>query len=381
MGKSKAKTVKLGIQNFEKIRERDAFYIDKTGFLKEWWENGSDVTLITRPRRFGKTLNMSMVECFFSNKYKDRGDLFEGLSVWGEESSEEDMNFRKFQGAFPVISISFASVGTTEVTAKAGAAGMKTSIKQVIADVYNEFSFMMASKLFSENDRNYFYSVNDAMDDSVACKSIKRLSTYLEIFYGSKVIILLDEYDTPIQEAWLKGFWDEATEFFRSFFVNTFKSNESLERGLITGITRISKESIFSGLNHIDVVSITSNEYALYFGFTEEEVFQALDDAGLGNHKEGVKQWYDGFTFGKYTDIYNPWSITSFIRKEGKYEPYWANTSSNSLVSKLLQKGDATAKQEMEELLLGRSFTVSIDEQIVFNQLNESVSADRKSVV
>lgn len=365
----------LGYQNYEEMMTNNIFYIDKTCFVREWWEYADKVTLITRPRRFGKTLNMSTVECFFSNKYKDRGDLFEGHLVW------QDEKLRKLQGTFPVIFMTFADAksGYDSVTGRGikveNIEAMKTAVKQIIADVYNEFAFIMDSGMFTENDRTYFRSVSDVMADSVACKAIRRLSGFLEKYYGKKAIILLDEYDTPMQEAWINGYWSGAASFFKSFFVNTFKTNKSMERGLITGITRISKESIFSGLNHLDVITTTSNEYATCFGFTEEEVFRALDDAGLGGHKEGVKKWYDGFTFGEHTDIYNPWSIASFIKKGGRFATYWANTSSNSLVDTLIRKGDAGVKKVVEDLIAGGCFTAPIDEQIVFDQLDDNANA------
>ena len=194
-------------------------------------------------------------------------------------------------------------------------------------------------------------------------------------YYNKDVIIILDEYDTPMQEAWLEGNWDKAITFFRNIFHNTFKTNPHLQRGMITGITRITKESIFSDLNNLDVITTTSNEYATAFGFTEEEVFAALDAADLGSEKQEVKRWYDGFTFGRYTDIYNPWSIASFISKKGTYKTYWANTSSNGLVNSLIQRGNSDIKQMMEDLMLGKSIAAEIDEQIAFHQLDNNINA------
>ena len=355
--------VNIGVQRFDKLREEDSFYIDKTGFIREWWETGSDVTLITRPRRFGKTLNMSMTECFFSNKYADRGDLFEGLDIWNDEK------YRQLQGTYPVIFMSFAGIKAGNVT------DMRAAVKIAIANVYGEYKEMMRSDKFDGNDRESFEAVNERMEDVKAYTAIHSLCIWLEKYYGRKVIVLLDEYDTPMQEAWLGGYWDEAVSFFKSFFDLTFKTNPHLYRGIITGITKISKESIFSDLNNLKVVTTTSSQYAASFGFTEEEVFQALDDMGLGDQKQGVKQWYDGFTFGKYTDIYNPWSITSFIEEEGKYRAYWANTSSNSLVNSLIQTGTKEIKQTMEILIKGGSFKAMIDEQIMFSQLDGNTDA------
>ncbi len=355
--------VNIGVQRFDKLREEDSFYIDKTGFIREWWETGSDVTLITRPRRFGKTLNMSMTECFFSNKYADRGDLFEGLDIWNDEK------YRQLQGTYPVIFMSFAGIKAGNVT------DMRAAVKIAIANVYGEYKEMMRSDKFDGNDRESFEAVNERMEDVKAYTAIHSLCIWLEKYYGRKVIVLLDEYDTPMQEAWLGGYWDEAVSFFKSFFDLTFKTNPHLYRGIITGITKISKESIFSDLNNLKVVTTTSSQYAASFGFTEEEVFQALDDMGLGDQKQGVKQWYDGFTFGKYTDIYNPWSITSFIEEDGGYKAYWANTSSNSLINSLIQTGNREIKQTMEILIKGGSFKAMIDEQIMFSQLDGNTDA------
>lgn len=355
--------VNIGAQRFDRLREQDFLYIDKTRFIKEWWENGSDVTLITRPRRFGKTLNMSMLECFFSNQYADRSDLFEGLAIWNEEK------YRQIQGTYPVIFFSLAGVKANNIQ------DMKALVKFVITNLYGMYKKIMKSDKFDESDRESFAAVNEKMEDFKAQTAIHSLCIYLEKYYGKKVIVLLDEYDTPMQEAWLGNYWDEAVAFFRSFFDNTFKTNSHLYRGIITGITRISKESIFSDLNNLDVVTTTSNEYALSFGFTEEEVFQALEDVGLGKEKENVKHWYDGFTFGKCTDIYNPWSITSFIKRKGKYSAYWANTSSNGLINSLIRTGKVELKKTMETLIKGGSFKAMIDEQIVFNQLVDNTNA------
>lgn len=355
--------VNIGAQRFDRLREEGFFYVDKTRFIKEWWESASDVTLITRPRRFGKTLNMSMLECFFSNQYTDRGDLFEGLAIWNEEK------YRQIQGTYPVIFLSFAGTKANNVQ------DMKALVKFVITNLYGMYKEIIKSDKFDESDREAFAAVNEKMEDFKAQTAIHSLCIYLEKYYGKKVIVLLDEYDTPMQEAWLGDYWDEAVAFFRSFFDNTFKTNSHLYRGIITGITRISKESIFSDLNNLDVVTTTSNEYAVSFGFTENEVFEALDNVGLGNEKESVKYWYDGFTFGNCTDIYNPWSITSFIKRKGKYSAYWANTSSNGLVNSLIQTGKIELKETMEVLIEGGSFKAMIDEQIVFNQLADNTNA------
>ena len=354
--------VAIGIQNFYEIREDNYFYVDKTSFIKEWWENRDSVTLIARPRRFGKTLNMSMLENFFSVKYANRGDLFEGLSIWQEEK------YQKLQGTYPVISLSFADIREQDYRST------KIGIFQILTDLYDEYSFLLDNELLSENERKFFLSVNMEMEDFIATKAIHKLSGFLSRYYGKKVIILLDEYDTPMQEAYVRGYWEELISFTRKLFHSTFKTNPYLERAVMTGITRVSKESIFSGLNNLEVVTVSSDKYATSFGFTEEEVFSSLEEYHLGGEKEGVKQWYDGFVFGKQKDIYNPWSILNFLDKKA-YGTYWANTSSNSLVSKLLREGDKRLKLTFERLLKGEIIRCPIDEQIVYNMLNGNITA------
>ena len=355
-------TVGIGIQDFLELREKHNFYIDKTSFIKEWWESNDSVTLITRPRRFGKTLNMSMVEEFFSVDYAGRGDLFEGLSIWEEEK------YQSLQGTYPVISLSFANIKETnyQVTRK--------KICQQMVELYAKHSYLLGGDLLYETEKEYFKRVNIDMDDADATIALNRLSEYLARYYGKKPIILLDEYDTPMQEAYVNGYWDEMVAFTRSLFNSTFKTNPYMGRGIMTGITRVSKESVFSDLNNLKVVTTTSSEYATSFGFTEEEVFAALDDCGLGEEKEKVKEWYDGFVFGKHRDIYNPWSILNFL-DTGEYTAYWANTSSNSLVGKLIREGDRRIKLTFEKLLKGEIIKCPIDEQIVYNQLDDNEAA------
>ena len=357
-----AKSVGIGIQSFDKIIEKNYFYVDKTGFIKEWWENGDDVTLITRPRRFGKTLNMSMTEQFFSIKYAGRSDLFEGLCIWQDEI------YRKLQGTYPVIFLSFADVKETDFIQT------RKKICRIIQYAYKGFDFLLKSDLLREEEKESCRKISADMEDNEASFSLKALSEYLYRYYGKKVIIILDEYDTPIQEAYVNGYGKKLTEFIRSLFNSTFKTNPWLERAVITGITRISKESVFSDLNNLEVVTTTSGKYETAFGFTEAEVFDALRDFELLDRKEEVKNWYDGFTFGKTKDIYNPWSILNFLNKR-EFAAYWANTSSNSLAGKLIREGSRSIKQDFEDLLRGRNLIVSMDEQIVYDQLDENESA------
>ncbi len=357
-----ASTISIGKQDFLYLRENGYFYIDKSDFIRQWWDSADDITLITRPRRFGKTLNMSMLNYFFSNQYKDRGDIFSGLKVWQSEK------YRKIQGTYPVIFISFADVKQSNYS------DAIQKVKKIIADVYRQHRYLADSADLTENERRKIIDIDDKVDDVTAQDSLKDLSYFLNKYYGEKVIILLDEYDTPMQEAYIHGYWDQFVNFMRGLFNATFKTNPYLERAMMTGITRVSKESVFSDLNNLVVITTTSEQYAECFGFTEKEVFDSLESFGMSEQKDVVKQWYDGFTFGSIKDIYNPWSITNFL-KEKKLKPYWALTSSNGMISKLIQRASAQIKTFMEGLVNGEEIVVSFDEQIVFNRLDSDENA------
>ena len=356
------RTVAIGIQDFEEVIKGNYFYVDKTSFIKEWWENGDSVTLIARPRRFGKTLNMSMLNRFFSLDYAGKGAVFEGLSIWKEEK------YRALQGTYPVICLSFARIKETtyDFTVR--------RIIELLTEQFRKYDYLLESDKLSSAEKEYINQARTEMSEFEAASALHRLSELLYKQYGQKVIILLDEYDTPMQEAYVNGFWDELVAFTRSMFNATFKTNPYLAKGVMTGITRVSKESIFSDLNNLEVVTTTSDKYATAFGFTEEEVFAALDECELSMEKENVKAWYDGFVFGCHTDIYNPWSILNFLDKKN-YTTYWANTSSNSLVGKLIREGNGAIKEQFEELLQGRHLYVPVDEQIVYNQLDDNENA------
>lgn len=362
MGKQMTKVIGIGHQDLETLLRNDCFYIDKTKFIKEWWENKDVVTLITRPRRFGKTLNMSMMQQFFSVDYADRGDIFEGLAIWKEEK------YRKLQGTYPVISLSFANVKESVFS------DARKVICQIIADLYRRYDFLLGSGYLNAEEQKAYGQVSADMEKYIMSGSLRALSDYLSRYYGKKVIILLDEYDTPMQEAYVNGYWQELADFIKGLFNATFKTNPFLERAVMTGITRISKESIFSDLNNLTVVTSTSELYSDSFGFTEKEVFAALDEYGMNDKQDEVKCWYNGFAFGKKRDIYNPWSILNYL-KTGKLAAYWANTSSNNLVGKLIRESGVKVKTIMEDLLEGKAFHTEIDEQLVFEQLGYRESA------
>ena len=354
--------ISIGKQDYVSLRENHYFYIDKTDFIRQWWKNADDITLITRPRRFGKTLNMSMLNCFFSRQYAERGDLFEGLSIWEEEK------YRELQGTYPVIFMSFADIkGSTYEKTRMG-------VIHKITKLYTDFEFLKRTGVLSGRDLEFYDSVSVDMGDDVAGIAIQYMCDYLRRYYGKNALVLLDEYDTPLQEAYVNDYWKELADFIRSLFNSTFKTNPYLERGLLTGITRVSKESIFSDLNNLEVVTTTSEKYSTSFGFTEKEVFQVLENNRLSSEKENIRYWYDGFSFGKRKDIYNPWSITKYL-DTGEYGTYWADTSGNVLVSNLIRRSPAKIKSEMEDLLQGRTISTDLDEQVIFEQLGRKRGA------
>ncbi|MBO4295542.1 MAG: AAA family ATPase, partial [Desulfovibrio sp.] len=353
--------VSTGIDKFSKIRKNNIFYIDKTHFIKEWWDQRDDVTLITRPRRFGKTLMLDTVRTFFSIEYHDSLNLFNGLSIYN------DKDLCLIQGKIPTIFISFSDIKSTNFSE------MKYEIKIILSAIYDDFEYILDLNKLSEREKQQYSLVNPDMPDPIAKRSLQFLTKYLARQFGAEPIILLDEYDTPMQEAWLKGYWDEAVDFLRGLFNSTFKTNPWLGRGLMTGITRVSNESLFSDLNNLKVVTTTSKLYADCFGFTEDEVFAAMDEYGL-TEKSEVKRWYDGFRFDETNGIYNPWSIIGYL-SERQFAPYWAQTSSNAMVGQLIGPAEATVKMQMEDLLQGKSIAVNLDEQIVFSRIYDKKDA------
>ena len=350
-----AREIAIGQQDYAAIIEKNSFYVDKTFFIKDWWNDPTFCTVILRPRRFGKTLTMSMMEYFFSTKHAGRADLFEGLYIWEQEE------FRALQGIYPVINITLADI--KEKTHE----GAINEIKLIIQSIFNSFTYLADSdKLTSIDKKRFEAHIENPAVESLA-RSLRFLSELLYKHHGKKVLIFLDEYDTPMQEAFSSGYWNEIVEFIKNMFNATFKTNPYLEKSLITGITRVSKESIFSDFNHVSIVSTLSKQYETAIGFTEEEVFAAMDEYGL-TEKEKVKFWYDGFNFGNHSAMYNPWSIINYLKYQ-EFKPYWANTSNNGLVSLVLRQASPELKMEMERLLDGKSIKTSIDEQLIFDTL------------
>lgn len=356
-----SRVIPTGEQSFVTLRQKNLFYVDKTRFIQDWWHSEDRVTLITRPRRFGKTLMLDTVRAFFSLEYANRQDLFAGLAVWQDES------MRPLQGTLPVISLSFASIKGENFCQT-----LKLFNSRLVS-IYNDFRPFLDFASLSDTEQEQFASVRQSMDEATAQDALLYLTKYLARQSGRLPIILLDEYDTPLQEAWMSGYWDELVGLMQGMLNATFTSNPWLGRGLLTGITRVGKESLFSDLNNLQVVSTTSTLYTDCFGFTEEEVFAVMDEYGLAARQE-VRLWYDGFIFGKTKGIYNPWSIIGYLKNQA-FAPYWAQTSSNALVGQLIAKAPKTVKDECSALICGKSIVTSMDEQVVFSQLSGKKSA------
>lgn len=358
-----ARVVSIGAQGFENLRTNDYFYVDKTSFISDWWHSGDTVTLICRPRRFGKTLMLDTVRCFLSTDYAGRGEaLFGGLDVCADDS------MRVLQGTVPVIALSFARCkGATLQESLA-------SMRQVIRVAVREHDYLLSSDKINGDERALLARVSDDMDVVTATTSLGQLCSMLHKHWGVRPVVLLDEYDTPLQEAWLSGYWDGMASFVRQLFNATFKTNPSLGRALVTGITRVASESILLDMDNPAVVTITTPQYEQAFGFTEGEVEAALVEFGLHESMALVREWYDGFTFGESRDIYNPWSITHFLKYQ-RLGSYWANSSSNALVSELVQTGDTDLKGGFEGLLVGEPLTRRVDERVHFRRLRTDSDA------
>ena len=358
-----ARTVSIGAQGFEELRTEGYFYIDKTQFISDWKASGDKITLITRPRRFGKTLLLDTVRCFFSTEFAERGEeLFGGLDVW------QDSGMRELQGRVPVVFLSFADIKHTNFD------DTMYGIKELIGGLGIAHSYLLESDAVDERLKTTIGSMGPSMPHVAVSRSIKNLCQALESHWKVKPIVLLDEYDTPMQEAWLGGYWDEMSAFMRSFMNSSFKTNPSLGRALMTGITRVSRESIFSDLNNLDVCTVTTPAHQTAFGFTQQEVDASLVEFGLQDKRDKVKEWYDGFCFGGVEGIYNPWSITQYLNR-GQLTTHWMNTSSNGLAESVVRTGATDIKSDFEILLKGDTVSQVIDEQIIFSELGYSSSA------
>ena len=351
--KKRKKKLPIGLSDFKEIIEYDYYYFDKTKFIENILEDGSKVKLFTRPRRFGKTLNMSMLKYFFDveNK-KENKKLFEGLNISKSEY------FNK-QGEFPVISISFK-----DYNEKNWKSGFR-EVKGIIERLYTKYKFL--TEKMDEIEIEKFNSVRRTLDLADWKNSLLNLSKYLYEYYGKKVIVLIDEYDQPIINSYINGYYNETIDFFKSFYGSVLKDNEYLEMSVITGILRVAKENIFSGLNNLEVHTILDSEFTEYFGIMENEVEDALKDFGLEYELEDVQKWYNGYLFGD-TKVYNPWSIINFLKK-GKLRPYWVNTSGNGLIQLYLEKLKNEIFDEFSRLLNKENIFETINDSMTFGNL------------
>ena len=351
--KKRKKKLPIGLSDFKEIIEYDYYYFDKTKFIENILEDRSKVKLFTRPRRFGKTLNISMLKYFFDVKNKDENkNLFEGLNISKSEY------FNK-QGEFPVISISFK-----DYNEKNWKSGFR-EVKGIIERLYTKYKFL--TEKMDEIEIEKFNSVRRTLDLADWKNSLLNLSKYLYEYYGKKVIVLIDEYDQPIINSYINGYYNETIDFFKSFYGSVLKDNEYLEMSVITGILRVAKENIFSGLNNLEVHTILDSEFTEYFGIMENEVEDALKDFGLEYELEDVQKWYNGYLFGD-TKVYNPWSIINFLKKR-KLRPYWVNTSGNGLIQLYLEKLKNEIFDEFSRLLNKENIFETINDSMTFGNL------------
>ena len=351
--KKNKKKLPIGLSDFKEIIEYDYYYFDKTKFIENILEERSKVKLFTRPRRFGKTLNLSMLKYFFDVENREENKkLFEGLNISKSE-------YFKKQGEFPVISISFKNYNKNDWES-----GFK-SIKSTISDIYAKFEDLMEH--LNKRDLKKFEDIWLEKDEGDWERSLLNLTKYVYEYYGKKVIVLIDEYDQPIINSYIKGYYSETIDFFKSFYGSVLKDNEYLEMSVITGILRVAKENIFSGLNNLEVHTILDSEFTEYFGIMENEVEDALKDFGLEYELEDVQKWYNGYLFGD-TKVYNPWSIINFLKK-GKLRPYWVNTSGNVLIQLYLEKLKNEIFDEFSRLLNKENIFETINDSMTFGNL------------
>lgn len=370
---SNKKKLPVGVDSFNKLVQHDFYYIDKTGLLVELLKNWAEVNLFTRPRRFGKSLNMSMLQTFFEIGCDKT--LFDGLKI-----SEEKELCQEYMGQFPVISISLKGVeGQTFQEALA-------AMKYIIGQEALRFGFLLESDRLSDKDKDIYQQLTEigkgtgslfAMTNDVLGTSLKTLSDLLCRHYGKNVILLIDEYDVPLDKAFQYGYYDQMVSLLRVMFGNALKTNPSLYFAVLTGCLRISKESIFTGLNNLKTLTITNAQFDEYFGFTDKEVKEMLAYYDLEEHHETMKEWYDGYRFGK-TDVYCPWDVINFcddLRADEDAYPqnYWSNTSGNAIVRRLIDKADSVTKNEVESLIAGDEVIKEIHQELTYSELDQSI--------
>lgn len=365
MGEEK-KRLPVGLENFEQIIKDNYYYVDKTGLISELLRNGGMVNLFTRPRRFGKTLNMSMLEYFFSIE----GDksIFDGLEILKDPKLCDE-----YMGKYPVISVSLKGINAA---AYEGAFDFAVQIMQRAAEA---FQFLCDSECLSEHDKEAYKKLLDSnMSEAVFCSGLRRLSELLAKHYGTKVILLIDEYDVPLAKAFANGYYDQMVFLIRNLLEQALKTNSSLKLAVLTGCMRISKESIFTGLNNFTTFTIADVDFDEYFGFTDQEVRDLLTYYECADKYESIKEWYDGYRFGN-VDVYCPWDVVSYLRslrtnREAIPQNYWINTSSNAEVKEFIrQSKNLTTKREIERLMAGESITKTIHPELTYKEMYESI--------
>ena len=364
------KKLPIGIDSFEKLRTNDFYYVDKTGFIADLLRDWGEVNLFTRPRRFGKTLNMSMLKCFF--EIGTDKSLFDGLKI-----AENKELCAEYQGQFPVIFISLKSVdGLTFEAATA-------ALRRLIGREASRFGFLLQSDQLDTDDKKLYRALTAvengtfSMADDVLADSLKTLSQLLAKHYGRKVVILIDEYDVPLDKAFQGGYYDEMVSLIRNLFGNALKTNDSLQFAVLTGCLRISKESIFTGLNNLNVMTVSDPYFCDSFGFTDDDVKELLDYYGLGAYRDAMRDWYDGYQFGNVS-IYCPWDVIKYAQillrdPEAEPENYWANTSGNGIIRRLLQKADQTTRDEVEQLINGETIVKTVRQELTYRDIEDSI--------
>ena len=343
----------IGISDFKFLRIRDNYYIDKTMYIKDIIDNQSGVILVTRPRRFGKTLNMSMLKYYFDCTQKDSKEIFKGLKIMSQEEQ-----YTSKLGYYPVIYITLKDVQDRNFE------NMLLNLKSAMIDMYQEHRYLLDSDKIYPEEKQAITDILFARENEVSLRnSIRELSKYLYRYYEKPVMLLIDEYDVPLQNAYVEGYYEEAVKFFKIFYGTTFKDNPYLEKTVLTGVSRVAKESIFSGANNFDVYTVLDDEFSDDFGITEEEMDKVIKDFNIQDKKEDIKEWYDGYTIGHTEGIYNPWSILNYLKNK-KLMPYWVNTSSNDLI-KLVLKNSSTIKEKIERILRDETIEVPINLETV----------------
>ncbi|OAI50884.1 hypothetical protein AYO37_00695 [Opitutia bacterium SCGC AG-212-L18] len=352
----------VGIDDFKELAEGDYYMVDKSLFIKEVVKEGSKVILITRPRRFGKTLNLSMLYYFLKKDHAEK--LFEGLNI------AEDTEFCKaHQGQHPVIFISFKDIKKDNFDSAYDA------IADLIRKLYEEHRYLLEGNILFDSEKNIYMSIIDQRArESHLVGAIAALSGYMKKKFGQPVIILIDEYDTPIQQAYLKEYYDDMITLMRGIFGTALKGNDGLDKAIVTGITRVAQESLFSGVNNFECYSMLQETYGQYFGFTEEEVLKLIKESGQTLSIAPIKEWYNGYQIGQYT-LYNPWSIIKCLKNKGLLDSYWAYTSSNALIKELLDNADSAIKIQFEELVQGKSIERPLFPNLVFSEIREREGA------